>query len=726
MIQIRLLTLRFACLLGLVCTGQAAAQDPAPANDGPVPIDITADSLEYLADSDTMIAVGNVIVRDADATLRADYMQVNTVTYDVEAKGNVIYDKAGRTWTGDAFTYNVKTREGDFGSFQTDLYEPFYITAEDSQRYGQDNFRLQGVRLTTCKGEPPVFYVKAREGRIEDDRAYLKGATLRLAGLPIFYFPSYSKSLLGHERYWQILPGYSSRHGVFLLTAYNYPVAGPVRGRTHLDGRSKKGVGIGQDFEWENRSDEVYPWRGGITGYYLNDNEPLEGPESELRTEDNVDADRYRIKLQHVQSFSDRDQMWGELNYLSDPFVLNDYFKEEFRRNVQPENRVTLTHRGDQYTASMLLNTRLNDFYENVNRLPELRLDVNRQPILDSGFNYESDNSMAFLERVYPEGDDREDYDAFRIDSGHTLYYPTRNFGFLNLTPRAGYRFTHYSKTFDFVTATNDIVVTDSNGVASVTNEVVTSVRDLGADLRNVYELGWEGSFKAFKTWDDVIVMGDGDGLRHIAEPYVNHTYRPRPNLEPFELPQFDSVDTVDRRHDIQLGMRNKLQTRRDREPTDLVYLDVYSFYRVEKEETEEDFSDVFFDGELKPVAWLPLDFDGAYNTYESEMTQFSARARMLLEDESYVGIEYRYRNNAQSLVSAEMDLYPEGPWSFAAAMRYNDELGEMEEYSASIKRNQGCIGIGVGFREIVDDETQVWVQLWLTAFPGTAIEFEN
>ncbi|MCP5487464.1 MAG: LPS-assembly protein LptD [Verrucomicrobia bacterium] len=730
MIQKRLSHLALALILGCSLNGLAQPDKPV-AEAEPLPIDITADSLEYLSDQSTMIAVGNVVVKDLDATLTADYMQVNTKTYDVLARGNVLYQKGDRTWNGDEFSYNIKTRAGDFGAFETDLYDPFFITAEDSKRISEKEFKFQGIRLTTCKGDPPLIYVKAKEGEIANDRVTMRGATLKVGFLPIMYFPKYSKSLLGHERYFEILPGYSSRQGAFLLTGYHYPVADSVKGITHVDLRSKRGVGVGQDFEWENKSEEYHPWNGAIRGYYLQDNEPFTGPDSEFRTEDNVSEERYRVKLNHFQMFSDRDYVLGELNYLSDPFVLNDFFNDEYRQNVQPENRLTLTHRGDQFTAALLFNTRLNDFYENVNRLPELTLNVNRQPILDSDLYYESQNSGSFLERVYPEGSENDDYDAFRIDSGHTLYYPTRQFGFLNLTPRAGYRGTYYSRTFETVTFTNDLVVTDSNNVASVTNEVVSSINDLGADFRNVYQVGWEGSFKAFKTWDDVIVLGDGDGLRHVAEPYLNHTYQPRPNLEPYQLPQFDSVDTVDREHTILLGFRNKLQTRRNQEPVDLVNANLFTYYRVEKETFEEDFTDFFFDVELRLVPWLPIDFDGSYDTYESQFTQFSTQARLLMAEDSYLGLEYRFRNDEQSLVSAELDLYPYGPWSFAAAVRYNDEIGEVEEYSMLLKRNQGCLGYGLGFKQLpgfdgAEDDTQVWLQLWLTAFPGSSLELGN
>ncbi|HMO03236.1 MAG TPA: LPS assembly protein LptD [Kiritimatiellia bacterium] len=689
------------------------------------PLDIVADSLDYFAEKNLMVGTGNVEVRDRGDVLTADYMSVQTETMDVYARGNVIYRRGDNIWRGEELRYNLKTRTGDFGSFSM-FFDPFYVTAEDSKRVATNEYVLNGVIITTCEGDDPAVSIHAREARIKDNRVYTKGATFYAFGfLPYLYLPSYSRSLDSHERFFQLVPGYSSRLGAFMLTAYNYRLAENLRGITHLDYRSKRGVGVGQDFVWKDRENDTY--NGMIQGYYLNDDDPLRGPDSENRTEDIVDEERYRIRLTHFHEFSDRDFLLADANYLSDPFILQDFFNREYRNQVQPENRVTLTHRGDDYTAAIGLNKRLNDFYENVDRLPELTLDVPRKQIDDSGFYFESRSAASYLERVFPEdpvsGDPvAEDYDSFRIDSANTIYYPTRHFGFLNIIPRAGYRGTYYSETLSSSTVTNTAIVDDGAGNITVTTNTVSSILDEGADLRNVYQLGWEGSFKAFRTWDDYIVMGDGDGLRHVAEPYLDHTFQPRPNLTPDELPQFDSIDTIDKRHDIKLGMRNKLQTRRVKQPVDLIDLNVYTFYRVEKEDDEEDFSEIFWDADMSLVPWLLIEFDGSYDPYESEVETFSTQVSYLMDDLSRVGLEYRYRLDQQSLGGLVIDLFPQDRWSFNSSFRMDFEEDELEEQSYFIRRTGQCIGWGLGFRQVDDDE-QVWLQLWLTAFPGTMID---
>ena len=104
------------------------------------------------------------------------------------------------------------------------------------------------------------------------------------------------------------------------------------------------------------------------------------------------------------------------------------------------------------------------------------------------------------------------------------IYYPTRHLGFLNIIPRAGYRGTYYSKTFEDVTVTNVVSSTDTNVAEGVTNLVVavtnvseTIRNDLGEDIRHRYELGVEMSFKAFKEFKAPRDQNREGGIRHVA-----------------------------------------------------------------------------------------------------------------------------------------------------------------------------------------------------------------
>ncbi len=732
-------------------------------------IEFSADSFQYSADQKVVTGRGNVVLKQGPETITSDYMSLNKDTGDIYARGNIIYSAGDRVWKGEQLSYNFKTKVGRPGKF-TAFIPPYFISAEDSERVATNKTILHNLTVTTCDGENPEFAVKMREAELyenDEDNKVLsgKGVTTEWGGMPVFWMPSYSRVLTTHDAWFEFMPGYGNRMGAFLLTAYNRRLGDEVLSTTHLDGRTKHGIGAGQDFTWKDESKSLKTnsvmtiltstnknglvtvttniavstalkkneaWEGDFKSYYLDDSNPFRSPTEQQEFQGVEDSTRYRLKLQHRQEFDTRDYFIGQMNYLSDPNMLRDYFDDEYRRGVQPENRMVMTHRGDEFTASLQLNDRLNDFYDNVNRLPEGRLDVNRQELGDSGLYYESHSSGGELQRVFPRGDTnflsnlgisgvQSNYNAFRFDTAHAVFYPTRNFGFLTFTPSVGYEGTFYSQTYNTETQSVLNIVTGTNGTPTVTTNSVVSTMDNGAALRNLYTLGWESSFKAFRTWDDLIVLEGGDGLRHIAEPYLVYKYTPRPNLEPGELPQFDAIDALDLEHDIQIGMRNKLQTRYNNQVWDIVNSDIWTYYRIEKAvPTQTDFDFIRTHDELRILRSLPIDFDLAYDEYNQEVNQYDTQIAYLSSDQSRLGLEYRYLKGGEQFITPFMILFPQDKVSFDLQVRHDFNLQRMEELDAFIWYKTSCLSYGFGFRQTANNDTQGWAEVSLLAFPNT------
>lgn len=692
-------------------------------------VDIRANRLEYEAERKVLIGIGSVVIWQGGDRLYADYVEFHTETQEAFARGNVWFQGEDRNWRGEEITYNFKTRQGDFGEFLA-AREPWFVSAEQSERISEDEFLLKRATVTTCEGDSPEFVIRAKQARVDVDGPTVraKHAVTYLYGVPIFYTP-YFKRNLSEPTNIELVPGYSSKMGAFILFGYKYPVAPHVRATTRLDYRSRRGVGVGQDFKWKVPDNSV---RGNFRSYYTSDDKPIQGDRQKEERPGLVDGDRYRVGLSHVQMFTPRDYLILEGDYLSDPFVLEDFFEDEFRRKIQPENRASLTHRGDNFTAGLLFNVRLNDFYGNVNRLPELSLDISRQPILDSPFYYESQSTASYLERVFAEGTVREDYDAFRVDSRHRIFYPTKHFGFLNIIPDVGYRATYYSNTRSSRTVTEEVPIlgepAEEGGeppVIGFTNEVTTVESEEGADLRNIYEFGLETSFKAFKViHEEPIYLGEG--LRHVVEPYARYSIVPRPNLEPSDLPQFDAVDALDKEHQIRFGVRNKLQTKRGNRVHDMIDLNIFTIYYIEPEEEQNDFDDLFFDARLRLARWLRIDFEGGYDGYENEVSFFNTQIAAIAPDLSSVALEYRYTREQRHLAMSEIVLFPEDRWSYSGYWRYDIDESELEEQIYMVQRRFNCTLLGVGLRSRLegdgDTEWRVWAQVSLLAFPESEL----
>jgi lipopolysaccharide assembly outer membrane protein LptD (OstA) len=687
-------------------------------------IDVQADDLSYDAVHNRVIAQGNVKVARGTDSVAADYAEIDTATEQVSARGHIVIQYQGNIWKGDEATYNFKTGTGDFGAFEA-YVPPYHLTAVDSRRLSPRMTELKGVMLTTCEPDDPEYSIRASSATLEGRRIIrAKNVRFHLGPVPFFWFP-YVKADLDAFANFEFTPGYSSEMGVFLLTAYNYPVNDVFKTHTHFDVRQKRGIGLGENLSWKDPAGSDYA--GKLRLYYADDRNPWHDEDQRVEREALIDHDRYWIHLEDRHSLTDRDYLITGLNYVSDPWMLADFFDDEYQNQVQPENRVTLSHRADHYTAGVGLNMSLNDFYGNVNRLPEVFLNFNRQQILDTPLFYEGQNTLSYLDRVFPDGSGKSHYDAFRLDSAHMVYWPTHQFGFLSLIPRAGYRGTYYSKTLVRSTVTNVVTLTNESGVViGTTNVVAELVRDEGAVWRNLPELGAETSFKAFgDLYRGPTGIEEDEDLRHIAEPYANYTLRFDPNVPPEELWQFDAIDKLDRRNDVKVGLRNYLQTKRKNAPHNLVYADVFTTLLLAPEDDEKTMGDIGFKSELRPWSWFLWDFNGAYDTRGNSIRTFSTQAQISNADLFTFGLDYRYARDTRDQVAGDFTLFPEQPWSFRIYARMNIEDSFVEEHSYYIVHRTRCLGIGLGLRvrpeEAADgkDNYTVWFRIWPLALSG-------
>ena len=686
--------------------------------DGKEEIQVSADRLEYDADRKLLIGSGNVVVSQGTDKLKADFVTVHTTSEEVYAAGNVELSRADRVWQGEELTYNFKTEEGDFGEFSA-FVDPLHIRAGDSRKTAADQFEVKEVFISSCEGEKPDFYITAKEATLENDR-YIKAkhAVFHLGGVPVFYFP-YFKYDMEKGGHWDFTPGYRSSWGGFLLTTYNMRINEAVRSSTHLDVRSGRGLAGGQDFDWQTDT-----MKGKFRGYYAHDTDAHYDKDLTETEKDLIDSDRYRILLEHAQNVTDRDYVIANIDYVSDPTVMDDYFTREYEDNVQPENYISYTHVGDKFTAGLLLNTRLNDFYENINRLPEGTLNFTRQELGDSGIYYEGNNSAVYLEKVFPDSWDYEKYDTTRVDTRHMLYYPVKYFGFLNIIPRMGYQGTYYSETLETVTGTRTTTQTTTNSAGQVstttTNETYSYTQDGGSKWRNLPELGFESSYQAFKTLK--AARGNDGGLRHVAEPYMAYTYVPEPDVKPEDLYQFDDLDALTLQNYVRLGMRNKLQTKRSGVVRNLIDLNLYLDYAFETvDDTDEATGPLVFDMESYPTDELRLRIDGNWDTHGAGISNFNARAYYSATSFGGAGIEYRYLESENDQFTTYFDLFPEEPWFGGGYWRYQIYGAVMEEQTYYIGHRGDCLGFKIGYTGRGDD-WDVWFQIWLIAFPDSAV----
>jgi LPS-assembly protein len=682
---------------GAVTAGSGAAVGhaevkplPDRTTDDPQAIEVTADRMEYAGD--LLIGEGNVAFQQKGASLQADRVTVNSKTGEINASGNILMIRDGNRWEGQQLVYNYKTREGSFGkSFM--YFEPAYITAESTERLSTNEFLMRGVMMTTCSGEKPLIYARAKEVRVLDEKKAsgvfirAKQVTFYVGPVPIFYTPVWQRHL-GY-RVFSFAVGYGGRLGGFIMGRAALHPTDWLSTDTHFDVYSDRGLGLGQDVGW------ITPQGGGdIKTYYINDSDPYDKHDDAAKRA-LINSQRYRIKLTDREQINDETYFATKLNWLSDPDVIEDFFNGEFRNEANPENYAVVQHSAEAYAASVRVDQRLNDFYTTVNRTPEATYDWYRSRVGDSPFYFESENNIAFLEKTYgktnlPPIVLPSNYRSARFDTYNRLFLPLRFKDFFNVIPRAGYRGTWYSET----------------------------KKSSDSDVRNLFELGTLASFKTYKQLTDKSGFY-GDGLRHVAEPYADYSWRAKPNLGPNDLYQFDAVDTFDKQNEVRFGARNYLQTKRGlKRVVNFLDSDVYTIYRLNPATGQASFSNLVADAEMSLTDHFFIQSDLQYDWYTGDLNPANARLKFVTDDQSEYSLEYRYLADTRSLITPRVKLFPNDKWSYEFSASYDEKYNEWYERKILVNHKFDCIGMGTGVKIDEDDEVQFWIQFWLTAFP--------
>lgn len=690
-------------LIAVLCahTGMAAGTNAA-ADDADA-TEVTADRIEYARDKHVLTAAGNVVIHRGGRELRADRVTVKTDTSDVWASGNVSFKSKDAEWRGEDRIYcNLQTevvRTG--GSFDLRAGQ-ISVHGEQAEMSAEGEVTGRKARVTSCELAHPDhhYHISAhRVSMIPGEMIQASHVFFYLGGIPVLYVPYWRERQDGYGL--RVRPGYTSRMGFFVLTSYGYRLTDVLGMRTHVDYRTERGIALGHDIEWASPDDR---WQGSLMVYYAHDKKPIDDDDD--LPEGAIDNDRYRVLFSHKQKLSKRSYMLTRLSYLSDTDILEDFFRSQYTTRPRPENYVSLVHRGDNYTASLLARGRLNDFYGVVSRLPEASVRVPTTQIGDSRFFYGGHVSASMLEVEREVGDDDDEYGSTRIDTIHTVS-SARKVWFLNFVPQASYRGTYYSS-----------VVSEEAGAEN---------------FRSVFGLGAQTSFKAFKVLRDH--TDEKAGMRHVVQPYVNYTFVPEPNLLSADLHQFDSVDEIGASHVVQLGVRNKLQAKTDSGPFDIIDIDIWSYGNLDAEDDDDTFSVLNIDAEFRPRKWLAFDLDAELAFSGDALQEANAHVIVGNPERTRGDIEYRYRADDSSLLAGEVTYDHAKAWRYRYAARYELEEGTLQSQSVWIQRNYDCMHAAVGVEHTPgyttssgtekDTEYRFLFKLWIKAFPrlGVAIQ---
>ena len=727
--------------LVLASFGAARAQLGGLGSFGDSPIEITSETTRV--ENGIAIAEQNVIIRYGETEIYCDYAQYHPDTRDVFLSGNVRLYREGRLFTAERALYNLETKIFSTSDFQGEAL-PFRFGGDSLSTLGSNAYLVKNGVFTTSDSSEPDYHLQAKTVRIySKDRVIFSNVRVYIGRVPVFYYP-YLYQSLNQDSSFRIFPAYQTIWGATLLSETTFPINDQIAGKWRSDLYADRGMGSGFEARWggakystgtfvtkkprkdaDPDSADDSNW-GRFLTYYIRDSAP--GTNKTALGREPISPDRYRVTLQDRTYFTEDIYSTININKLSDPRFLQDFDQKEFRRNPNPDNVIALTKWNEDYSINLLYRQQINDNFDGTERLPELSLDIKRQPLFKTPFFYDSDSSAGFLRRIFATNTSFDNYESFRADTYHQISYPGTYFGFLSVVPKVGLRGTYYNNSGFYEDDPNSSTLNGSTLNTSTANSAQQFLNRGGPLFRTAVTAGVETSFKLSKAFEGVQSRAWGlDGLRHVFQPYINASFvysdkNPKnilqfdrinrsTQLPPIDFPQFNTIDSLGNWSILRLGMRNRLQTRRDNDTLNWFELDTFVDINIDRPDfgglavaaDTGTFSNFFNRFRWIPLPWVALVVDSQIPLLDTGFTEINSNLNFLVNKNLSLAIGERYIDGNNQFPNSTLFTFGtyyriNDHWSVSANEQYDFITSTFENQVYQIHRDLSSWVASAGF----------------------------
>jgi LPS-assembly protein len=668
------------------------------------PIEITSTG-ETTYEGGLATARDNVVIHIGNTDIYADYAQYNPATHDVELRGHVRIYRDTSLYIAENGIYNTETKKIRALNARTES-EPYFLTGSQVTSISENGYLIKDGTFTTHDSPKNDFHLHARTIRVyEDDRVIFQYVTAYVGKVPVFWWP-YLYQSLNDAFSFTISPAYLSSWGPSLLTQVTFPITDDIRGRFRLDYRGRRGIAVGFDSTIDYFNDS----EARLKTYYLQDQNPNLN-ETNLPRKD-VPTGRYRVSLADTTNFTDDIYGITNLTKLSDQFVMQDFFQGEFRIDPVPDNVIAVAKTDPFYTLTAIERFQANEFFTTTERQPEVVLDIKRHGLFGGPIFYEGETGFANLRLQFPQDSGFENYGTYRFDTFHQLTYPNTYFGWLSIVPRVGYRGTYYGKTFDlgsttFIPPSNPLIPNFILPPPTMANPVKFD----GDTFRSVFDTGAEASFKISRTWESVQSRAVGlDGLMHVIQPFTDFSYvkedgpnptailgfdRFQPSTQPraLDFPQFTSIDSIADWTVWRVGVRNRLETRRDDRTITWFELDSFVDVQFQNPYQPTDYSNLVNNIRFTPLPWMSLSVDTQVPAFAKGFTEVDTVANVQPLANLQLTVAHRYLNGNPFFQDSSLFVVGgyyriDDNWGIGVQEQYEGATGILEQQRYSIYRD--------------------------------------
>jgi len=716
------------------------------------PIVVNGDNVEYSTETQEVVAQGNVEIIYEGSKLTCKKLTVNTRTKQGVAEGNARLEDDRGIIEGERITYDFQAKTGTVidAGFRAN---PYFGKARKIERLGETEFIARYGHITTCSFDKPHYRIASKQMSVlPGDKIQTKHDVLYLGSFPLLYLPRFNHVLEDPMMHVRVMPGKSKDWGPYVLSAWKYSFTDYISGRVYLDYRSKLGLAEGFGANYTT----PYLGRGDFKFYYSKEkpdkNDLYAGAE---RTE----FQRYLVRWRHKWDIADQTKFISEFYKIGDERrkyydlnnnILKDYFFREYEKDSQPLSYALFHHSFGYSSVDVLAQKRVNHWYDQLDKLPEIRYTLPNVKLGDTPLYFENNSVFtSFNKKASTSPVSADDISVTRLDIINKLSLPMK-LAFVEFTPFVKDRQVVYDKGAD--------------GKSLPVNTIFYA----GADLSTKF-------YRIFNVKTNFLGL-NLNGLRHIITPTAGYSYNHAPTISNSNLKYIDNVDLLTSSNSVKLGLSNKLQAKRmDSEGKETTFdlLDVnistsYAFtphiiYGTREYYQENDillqetdtsrkkkagasFSDIFLKYKILPYSWLRIEGDATYKHSgmegDPDFENFNHFSKVNYDinfdfaPERSFGIGQRYERKGGNQVTASFNWRLNPKWRFAIYQRYNIksytdssnafvEKGSLEQ-QFTISRDLHCWEVDLTLNNKKNDGSGIYVVFRLKAFPEAEFSFDQ
>jgi LPS-assembly protein len=502
------------------------------------PLTIRAESLERDADRDLYIIEGDVEIKYRDVRLRADRVELNDITGDLVAIGEVVYEEGSDVLRAERAEFNINSELGIVYKGDAAIQPDQYLTGERIEKIGEKSFKIDKGSFTACSSHLPFWKFKSSDATVHKGDYFIgKNILLFIQGIPLLFTPYLIFPIKEERQTGFLIPDFGSSRskGFRLNNTFFWAISESqdfTFAHTYYDLR-------GNEFSSSYRYIYSANTRGTISGRYIRD------------SKDN-DSDRGDFRLGHRQSLPWDIEALGNVNLVSDTTFLRDFDNRlEERTRQTAETNIAFTKRFAEHSIRFFSN-RLESLTPSTSTtvatdqidtlLPELRFTSLNQRVFTSPFFFQQETVFSSFHR---ETSGTTQLEFSRLDINPILSLPVKLLGrALTFTPSVNYRETWY--TDDATTSVNPALEGNSISRELFGFNVVMN----GPKFDKIFDRGEDQSVTK---------------LKHIIEPGLVYGYIQR--VDQNNLPSIDGIDRISGQNQLTYSLSNRLLAKRKVKP---------------------------------------------------------------------------------------------------------------------------------------------------------------